>query len=106
MLLRAGMAPDDLKKVTEEIATTCAARESRVTVSRRFKPLVTIDVIRRDLLAPGKVVPSRLADTAVLAVVPEWLALPGDPESVPELDSEPVPAASGWPHTPLEGDDW
>ena len=106
VLLRAGMAPEDFKKVTEEIATACAARESRVTVSRRFKPLVAIDVIRRDLLAPGKVVPSRLADTAVLAVVPEWLALPGDPESVPELDSEPVPAASGWPHTPLEGDDW
>lgn len=105
IVLRAGLCPADFEKVTDEIASACNARESRVTGSRRVKSLIRVDVIRRDLLAPGKVIPSRLpAGPVPAAVVPDWLALPDD--SAPEDDSAPVPAASGWPHVAPEGDDW
>jgi hypothetical protein len=99
VLLRAGLCPADFEKVTDEIASACNARESRVTSSRRLKSLVRIEVIRRDLLAPGKVIASRLPAGPVPAVaVPDWLALPGDPAP------EPVPAAPAWPDAALEGE--
>jgi hypothetical protein len=91
ILLRAGMAPEDFRKATDEIATACAAREARVAFSRRFKLLVTIDVIRRDLLAPGRVVASRLADVQVPDPVPGWLTLPADPDPEPAPVPGPVP---------------
>jgi hypothetical protein len=93
VLLRAGLCPADFEKVTDEIATACNARESRVTGSRRFKSLIQIDVIRRDLLAPGRVIPSRLPAGPV--PLPDWLALPDDP------DLEPVPGPARWPGTAL-----
>ena len=78
MLCLAGLCADDFRKAVPEMASACAAREVRVTVSRRFAPLVTIDVIRRDLLGPGKIVPSRFPGTAVVVpAVAEWLAVPG-----------------------------
>jgi hypothetical protein len=86
VLLRAGLCADDFIKAIPEIASACVAREARATGSRRFAPLVKIDVIRRDLLAPGKVIASRLPDGPVaVPAVPDWLALPAD-------DLEPVVA--------------
>jgi hypothetical protein len=96
ILCRAGLCADDFTKATAEMASACAAREVRVTGSRRLAPLVTIDVIRRDLLAPGKVVASRLPGTALVpAAVLAQVAAP---------DPEPVPAAPVWPDADPGGD--
>jgi hypothetical protein len=92
---RAGLCVDDFTKTTGEMAAACVARQVRVTGSRRFAPLVTIDVIRRDLLAPGRVIPSRLPAGPV--PLPDWLALPDDPEFEPEL----IPDPERWPSTAL-----
>lgn len=51
VLLRAGLAPSHLEHVTEEIASTCLARESRVTAHDRWTALVRVDVVRHDPLA-------------------------------------------------------
>jgi hypothetical protein len=103
VLLRAGLCPADFGNSTDEIATACSVRDCRVTGSRRMKSLVTIDVIRRDLLAPGKVIPSRLpAGPGGEVPVPEWLALP-DENEVPG----PVVRAAerGWPDIAPDGED-
>jgi hypothetical protein len=98
VLLRAGLCADDCTKAIPEIASACLAREARVTGSRRFASLVKVDVIRRDLLAPGKVIPSRLPNGPV-AAAPDWLALPDE-------DLEPVASRPVWPIAPAKADDW
>lgn len=100
LLLRAGLSADDFTSHAAELATACGAREVRVSPVRWNSALIVIDVIRRDLLAPGKVVPSRLPDGPV--PVPDWLALPDDPD--PAADPVPVPGPAGWPHIAPEGD--
>jgi hypothetical protein len=95
VLCRAGLCADDFIKAAPEMAAACAAREVRVTGSRRVAPLVTIDVLRRDLLAPGRLVPSRLAGAAL---VPAAVL-----DQVPDPDLAPVPAA-GWPDIDPGGD--
>jgi hypothetical protein len=97
LLLRAGLSADDFTGNTAELATACGAREVRVTPVRWNSALIVLDVIRRDLLAPGRVVATRLPDGPV--PVPDWLALPDD------LDLVPVPEPSGWPDIAPEGDD-
>jgi hypothetical protein len=97
VLLRAGLCADDFIKAIPEIASACVAREARVTGSRRFAPVVKIDVIRRDLLAPGKVIASLLPDGPV--AVPDWLALP-------DSDLEPVTSRPVRPIDPARADDW
>ena len=57
-----------------------------MTASLRYSLLLTIDIIRRDPLAPGVVVSSVLTD-------PELITEP-----------EPVPAAVGWPGIGLGND--
>ncbi len=96
---RAGLCADDFTKAAPEMAAACAAREVRVTASRRYSQLLTIDVIRRDPLAPGKVVPSLLADAGTVPAVADWLADP-DPESL----GYPVPSAPRWPDVSLGGE--
>jgi len=88
VIVRAGLCADDFINAAEEMAAACAAREVRVTASPRYSLLLTIDIIRRDPLAPGKLVPSLLAEV----------------EPVPALAGEPVPAVLGWPGIGL-GDD-
>jgi hypothetical protein len=100
LLLRAGLSVDDFTTHAPEIAAACAAREVRVTAVRSNSARVVIDVIRRDLLAPGRVVPSRLAGPVP---VPDWLALPD--ETVLATDPVPVPDVPAWPDAALDGDD-
>jgi hypothetical protein len=57
---RAGICAEDLEAHTGEIAAACIAREARVAKSARWAQLVTVDVVRRDTLAPRTVVPSGL----------------------------------------------
>jgi hypothetical protein len=58
---RAGICAEDLEAHTGEIAAACIAREARVAKSARWAQLVTVDVVRRDTLAPRTVVASGLA---------------------------------------------
>lgn len=101
VLARAGLCADDFVNAAATIASACVAREARVTGSRRFAPLITVNVIRRDLLAPGKVIPARLAADPVPAVA-DWLALPDDISPDPVVRS----SAAEWPHRAGEGDRW
>lgn len=101
LLLRAGLSADDFTGHTAELATACGAREVRVSAVRRNSALIVLDVIRRDLLAPGRVVASRLPDGPV--AVPDWLALPDD--LAPAADPVPVPETATWPDIAPGGDD-
>jgi hypothetical protein len=60
---RAGICAEDLEAHTGEITAACYARETRVAKSARWAQLVTVDIVRRDTLAPRTVVPSGLART-------------------------------------------
>jgi hypothetical protein len=60
---RAGICFEDLEAHTGEIAAACIAREVRVERSKRWAQIVTVDVVRRDTLAPRTVVASGLAPT-------------------------------------------
>lgn len=100
LLLRAGLSADDFTGNTAELATACGAREVRVTPVRQNSALIVLDVIRRDLLAPGRVVASRLPDGPV--PVPDWLALPDDLAPAPGL--VPVPETPAWPDIAPEKD--
>lgn len=51
VLLRAGLAPSHLEQVTEEIASTCLAREARVAAHDKWTAFVRVDVVRHDPLA-------------------------------------------------------
>jgi hypothetical protein len=95
VLCPAGLCADDFIKATPEMAAACAAREVRVTASRRLAPLVTIDVLRRDLLSPGKIVASPLTGTGLVpaAVLDQLVSVP-----------EPPPAAPVWPDVDPGGD--
>ena len=88
-----GTCSDDFRDSAKEIAAACGGREARVTASRRWSLLVVIDVLRRDLLAPGTTVRSRLASNTALApvLVPAQVLTGLDDE-----EAEPVPPA--WPH--------
>lgn len=61
---RAGMSAEDLADETDRLRSACYARDVRVTRDRRWSALVTVDVIRRDPLGPGRTVGSPLADAA------------------------------------------
>ena len=89
-----GTCADDFRDSAKEVAAACGGREARVTASRRWSLLVTIDVLRRDLLAPGTTVRSRLAtDTALAPVLVPAQVLTG-------LDDEGAePVGPAWPHT-------
>ena len=56
---RAGICAEDLEAHTGEIAAACYAREARVAKSPRWAQLVTVDIVRRDTLAPRTVVAIR-----------------------------------------------
>jgi hypothetical protein len=57
---RAGICFEDFEAHTGEIAAACYAREARVERSRRWAQLVTVNVVRRDTLAPRNVIISGL----------------------------------------------
>jgi hypothetical protein len=66
VILRAGMTFDDFEDSAAAFATACGARDCRVTASERFAWFVWIDVIRRDVLGPKRVIRSPLADFPVI----------------------------------------
>jgi hypothetical protein len=55
-----GVAAEDIADEADRLRAACLARDVRVTRDRRFSALVVVDVIRRDTLAPGVRVESRL----------------------------------------------
>ena len=57
---RAGICFEDFEAHTGEIAAACYAREARVERSRRWAQLVTVNIVRRDTLAPRTVIMSGL----------------------------------------------
>lgn len=62
VLLRAGMTFADFEDSADAFAVACGARDCRVTAWDRWAGLVFIDVIRRDVLGPDRVIRSPLAD--------------------------------------------
>lgn len=79
VLLRAGMTFGDFEDSASAFAVACGAHDCRVTASARWSWLLRIDIIRRDVLGPARVVRSPLA-LAPSAVAPVWpeRALPED----------------------------
>jgi hypothetical protein len=62
VICRAGLCFEDFEANAPEFASACGAREARVTCSARWSWLIWIDVIRRDVLGPDRVIRSPLAD--------------------------------------------
>jgi hypothetical protein len=60
LLCRAGICAEDFENHIGELRAACYARDARVTRNIRWSQLVTIDIIRRDTLAPSHIVPSPL----------------------------------------------
>jgi len=57
---RAGICFEDFEAHTGEIAAACYGRDARVERSRRWAQLVTVNIVRRDTLAPHHVIISGL----------------------------------------------
>ena len=64
---RAGICAEDLEAHAPEIAAACYARQARVEGSKRWAQLVSLDIVRRDTLAPHHVIRSGLA-----VLPPRW----------------------------------
>jgi hypothetical protein len=62
VLIRAGMTFEDFEDSASAFAVACGARDCRVTASPRWAWLIFIDIIRRDVLGPARVVRSPLAN--------------------------------------------
>jgi hypothetical protein len=84
VLARAGTSLADYEDAADVFAAACGAREARVSASPRWSQLITIDILRRDILAPRRVVPSVLVDVA-------------GPVTVPAASPEPGPEPVTWP---------
>jgi hypothetical protein len=65
VLCRGGICAEDFEDHTGELRATCFARDARVTRNTRWSQLVTIDIIRRDTLAPSHTVRSPLTGTVI-----------------------------------------
>jgi hypothetical protein len=57
---RAGICVEDFELHAAEIAAACCARQARIEGHRRWTQIVTLDIVRRDTLAPRTVIPSGL----------------------------------------------
>ena len=84
-----GTSVSDYENAAEVLAAACGAREARVTVSARWSQLITIDILRRDLLGPSRTVGSALAALTGPVLVPAQR----------EPDPEPVSDPPRWPGT-------
>lgn len=71
VLLRAGMTFEDFEDSASAFAVACGARDCRVTASARWSWLLRIDIIRRDVLGPARVIRSPLAIVPA-AAAPVW----------------------------------
>jgi hypothetical protein len=61
VLCRAGICVEEFTDNAAEIAAACFAREARVVRNPNWFHVVTIDIIRRDLLAPKRIIPADIA---------------------------------------------
>lgn len=82
VLIRAGMTFEDFEDSAAAFAAACGARDCRVTAPSRWAWLVCIDIIRRDVLGPARMVRSPLAE-------------------LPDVDPDDLPA---WPEPSLAED--
>jgi hypothetical protein len=82
VLLRAGMTFEDFEDSAAAFAIACGARDCRVTASARWAWLLSVDVFRRDVLGPARVVRSPFADLPVT----EPVDVPAWPELAPAED--------------------
>jgi len=76
---RAGICKEDFDAHTGEISAACYARETRVARNPRWSQLVTIDIIRHDLLSPQRMVTSH--------VTQKTPATNGQRANVPQLET-------------------
>jgi len=83
VICRAGLCFEDFEANAPEFASACGAREARVTCSARWSWLIWIDVIRRDVLGPDRVIRSPLADLPAI-----------DLDGLPAIDADYGPS---WP---------
>ncbi|MGH3611155.1 MAG: hypothetical protein ACRDRK_00740 [Pseudonocardia sp.] len=60
--LPAGLSVKDLERITQELATACWARESRITPIRSQAALVIVDIVRRDPLSASEPFTPSLVD--------------------------------------------
>jgi hypothetical protein len=92
VLIRAGMTFEDFEDSAAAFAAACGARDCRVTVSPRWSWLLVIDIFRRDVLGPARVIRSPLADLPAIDL----------PAAAPAaIDPAPVP---DWPEPSLAED--
>src|SRR5215472_15274772 len=61
ILCRAGICAADFEDNRDELAAACFARAARASHHPRWSHLVTIDIIRHDLLAPKRIIPADIA---------------------------------------------
>lgn len=87
VLARAGTCAADFENTAPELAAACAAREARITASPRWSQLVTIDILRRDLLT-ARHVASTLSGLAGPIIVPSQRV---------DSDTDPEPEPATWP---------
>ena len=98
VLLRAGMTLEDFEDSAPAFAIACGARDCRVTASARWSWLVFIDVMRRDVLGPARVIRSPFADLPdVSSYVTKYAA---KVDELPAADD----AAPAWPDGALVED--
>jgi hypothetical protein len=90
ILARAGIRAADFTDCAPDFAAACGAREARVTISPRWAQLITVDILRRDLLTPRHHVRSRLIDMTGPVVVPAQ-------RTGTDPDLEPVTDSPAWP---------
>lgn len=83
VVLRAGMTVEDFEDSAPAFATACGARDCRVTASARWSWLVFIDIMRRDVLGPARVIRNPFADLPAI-----------DPDEITD-------AAPAWPEAAL-----
>jgi hypothetical protein len=72
VICRAGLCFEDFQANAPEFASACGAREARVTCSARLSWLIWIDVIRRDVLGPARLIRSPLAELPATDPAPAW----------------------------------
>jgi hypothetical protein len=93
LLMRPGVCVRDLEDRAEHIAAACWAREARIRRSRRLAALVTVDVVRRDVLAPSRSIDSPLPGWKPADAGERRAAEPAsEPAAVTSLVVEPRPA--------------
>jgi hypothetical protein len=59
-LARAGICADEFDACKAEIAAACYAREARITRSKKWSHLVTLDIVRHDPLGTGHIIASQI----------------------------------------------